>query len=381
MPSPQHVQQDHLQKAFARMFRTAPQCVAHAPGRINLIGEHTDYNGGWVLPAPLPKFAYVAASRRADRLVHVTSANIEGPSAVATFDLDRLAPTRGWVDYVQGVCHALKRYGGAPSGMNVCASSEVPLGGGLSSSAALEIAFARALRLLFELPLSDLDLAHLGHVSEHDFVGAQVGMMDQMAASVGRLGSLLSLNTATLEYTHLPWPAQWELAVVHSGLHHDHAAGEYNARRQSCIEAAQALHVETLCSLEQSALPRIEALPDVLRQRARHVVAENARVHRTVGALLSGDEQALKALLYASHVSLRDDYQVSVPALDALVDAAMTHTTCFGARMTGGGFGGCMIMVAQKGQGAALMRNVLQACKETAPQASAIFCGRLEADH
>jgi galactokinase len=378
MPTAKPPVKEDIRKTFANVYRTVPQIVSQAPGRVNLIGEHTDYNGGWVLPAPLPKFTQVAASPRPDRVVRAVSANMTGATATCEFQLDALQATGAWSDYLQGMCQGFAKRDSALSGMNLCIVSDVPLGGGLSSSAALNIAFGRAARELFNVSLTDTDLAHMAQQSEHDFVGAKVGMMDPMVISVGEMGHLLLLNTATLEHKSLPWPERLELAVVHSGVHHAHAAGAYNARRTSCEQAAQELRVKDLCKLNESHLPQIAMLPEPLGRRARHVVSENARVMQTVQALRAGDDAALKRLLYASHVSLRDDYEVSVPALDALVDTAMAIPTCLGARMTGGGFGGCMIMVSMAGHGAALVRDVLQRCHATAPQATAVFCGLLE---
>ena len=377
MPTAKPPVKEDIRKTFFNAYRTSPESVAEAPGRVNLIGEHTDYNGGWVLPAPLPKFTRVAAAPRPDREVHVLSVNVAAPLGTRQFHLDALETTGAWSDYMQGMCQAFAKRDCALSGMNLCVASDVPLGSGLSSSAALTIAFARAVRELFSVSLSDTDLAHMAQESEHDFVGAKVGMMDPMVISVGDMSHLLMLNTATLEHKSLPWPERLELVVVHCGVHHAHASGAYNARRVNCEEAAQALRVKNLCKLTENQLDQIMQLPEPLRRRAKHVVSENARVQHTAAALRAGDDAALRRLLYASHVSLRDDYEVSVPALDALVDAAMAMPTCLGARMTGGGFGGCMIMVSMAGHGAALVHDVLQRCQSTAPQATAVFCGPL----
>ena len=378
MPTAKPPVKEDIRKTFVNVYRTPPQSVAQAPGRVNVIGEHTDYNGGWVLPAPLPKFTLVAASPRPDREVHVSSANMAAPLATRHFHLNAMQATGAWSDYLQGMCQAFAQRDCALSGMNLCVASDVPLGSGLSSSAALTIAFGRVVRELFAVEVSDTDLAHMAQQSEHDFVGAKVGIMDPMVISVGEMGHLLLLNTATLDHKSLPWPERLDLAVAHCGVRHAHAAGEYNARRASCEQAAQALRVKDLCRLTEGHLGQIMALPEPLRRRAKHVVLENARVQQTAQALRAGDDASLKRLLYASHVSLRDDYEVSAPALDALVEAAMAMPACLGARMTGGGFGGCMIMVSRVGEGAALVNAVLQRCQTTAPGATAVFCGPLE---
>ena len=234
-----------------------------------------------------------------------------------------------------------------PHGFNLLVSSEVPMGSGLSSSAALEVSLLRALRERFALPFDDVQLAQLGQRAENELVGANVGIMDQMAASVGRPGSALYLDTRSLRFEEVRLPETLELCVIDSGVRHSHAGGEYNTRRRECAEAARLLGVEHLCSLRESDLPRVERLPEPLRRRARHAVTEEARVAALVEALRAGDHHRARELMAASQASMRDDYEVSVPLVDAIVATATRTAGIVGARLTGGGFGGAVVLLAE----------------------------------
>ena len=318
---------------------------ADAPGRVNLIGEHTDYNGGFVLPTAIPQRTRVRLHRRSDQTAQVLSAWFGD----GQYTLGSETPGRGWLDYVQGVTWALRQEGCSLSGFEAQITSEVPAGSGLASSAALEVSLLRALRRAFELPLDELHLARIGQRAENDFVGARVGIMDQMAASLADANSALFLDTRTRDYRRIPLPRGAELVVLHSGVTHEHAAGEYNARRAECERACALLGVRQLRELGATDLPRIAALPEPLGRRARHVVRENERVLQTVTALQAGDLDGIGDLFYASHASMRDDYEVSVAELDLLVELARRELDIFGARLTGGGFGGSVVMLARVG--------------------------------
>jgi len=329
---------------FPALFGRAPAVVATAPGRVNLIGEHTDYNDGLVLPAAVPLRTTIALAVRDDDRVRVASAAVAG-GAVREYQLGHEAPSGEWLDYVQGCTHALAERGRL-SGFEALVTSTVPLGSGLSSSAALEVALLRALRMAFALPLDDVTLALLAHGAEHDFVGARVGVMDQMAASLGDVRSALLLDARTLVHEAVPLPASLALIVIDSGIAHRHAAGDYNARRSECEQAAALLGVASLRDVGPGELAQASALPAPLGRRVRHVVTENARVRDAVGALRGGDLRTLGALFIASHASLRDDFAVSLPELDALVEIAAADPAVFGARLTGGGFGGSVVIAA-----------------------------------
>jgi galactokinase len=344
-----------------------PDVVAFAHGRVNLMGDHTDYNGGFVLPACIPQRTRVDVWRRADSRVLATSANLRSAEAggplhegSAAFALDALKPTGHWSDYVKGVVDALQRAGIAVGGFDAHIDSNVPIGSGLSSSAALEVALLRALRTAFDLSLDDVRLAKLARLAETDFVGAPVGIMDQMVASVGNLGGALYLDTRSLAFEVIPLPAAAELVVLDSCVSHSHRAGGYSVRRAECDEARRLLGLRELTDLswpEDEA--RALALPSPFDLRARHVITENARVHAAATALRESALGELGRLFFESHASLRDDFRVSVPAVDALVDAARADDDVYGARMTGGGFGGCVVALARSGTGRAVGERIL----------------------
>ncbi|HEY1335121.1 MAG TPA: galactokinase, partial [Myxococcaceae bacterium] len=302
---------------FRELFGAEPEVSAEAPGRANLIGEHTDYSGGFVLPVAIPRRTRVELRRRTDDVVQVHSVQL---GSTETFRVGAEAPRRDWVDYVQGVT-ALARPRPL-GGFEARIDSDVPPGSGLSSSAALEVALLRALRQASGWELSDLEVALLAQRAEVEFVGAPVGVMDPMAASLGRAGEALFIDTQSLRAERVALPPGLGIAVVHSGISHDHSSGEYRVRRRECEEATRALGVPSLRSVTLEDLPRIEALPHPLARRARHVVSENARVLEAVEALRAAAFERLGALLVEAHRSLRDDYQVSVPDLDRLVALA-----------------------------------------------------------
>jgi galactokinase len=345
---------------FARLFGRPPAVTADAPGRVNLIGEHTDYNGGFVLPSAIPQRTRVELAPRDDDRVRAASAAFSA-DAPLEYRLGEEAPGRGWLDYLQGLTGILRAAGHEIAGFDVHVESDVPLGSGLSSSAALEVSLLRALRAAFALDLDDLDLARTGQRAENEFVGARVGIMDQMAASLADEGSALFLDTRSLEYRRVPLPPVVELVVLSSGVAHNHAAGDYNARRAECERACELLGVAQLRDLSPADLPRLGRLPDPLGRRARHVVTENDRVLGAVEAMERGDAGRLGKLFYASHASMRADYEVSVPEIDLIVDLARDDRDVYGARLTGGGFGGSVVMLARAGTARVVGRRIADA--------------------
>jgi galactokinase len=344
-----------MRDGFATIYGRPPDVTASAPGRVNLIGEHTDYNDGFVLPTAIPQRTTVALARRADDRVRVASDAVDG---AGEYVLGKEARRGDWLDYVQG-CTAALAARARLGGFDAWIASDVPVGCGLSSSAALEIALLRALRAAFDAPLDDVALAQVAHRAEHDFVGARVGIMDQMAASLADGTTALFLDARTLAYDAITLPPTLGLVVVDSGIAHAHASGDYNTRRAECERAAAALGVRALRDLSVDDLPRAAALPAPLGRRVRHVVTENARVHATVAALRAGDLGGVGAAFRASHASMRDDYAVSIPEIDALVTLADAHPAVYGARLTGGGFGGSIVVACASDATADVARRVL----------------------
>jgi len=285
---------------FRALFGRPPSVTADAPGRVNLIGEHTDYNGGLVLPVAIPQRTAAALAPRTDDVVRAASANI-GDGGIVEYRLGDERRTGGWLDYVRGVTRALRADGHVLRGFDLFVQSHVPVGSGLSSSAALEVAVLRALRVAFGLDLDDVRLARIGQRAETELVGARVGIMDQMAATLGGQREALLVDTRSLAYRRIPLPEELGLIVVDSGVAHEHAGGEYNARRAECEAAARRLGVDLLCELSTVDLPRVTTLPPPLDRRARHVIAENARVASAVAALEARDFPRLGDLLRASH--------------------------------------------------------------------------------
>jgi galactokinase len=336
-----------LNDRFRRAFGRDPDLSAAAPGRVNLIGEHTDYNGGYVLPTALPQQTQVLVARRDDRTVQAYSA--ENTLDSGSFELGSEKRAHSWIDYLQGVTWALAEQRFHVDGFDTFVASDIPLGKGLSSSASLQVALARALRQLFSLALTDVQLAMIAHRAETAFVGAPVGIMDQMVCSLGDRSTALFLDTRSQSFERVPLPETVELGVVDSGITHSHATGEYKTRRHECVQAAALLDVAELRDVTIDDLTRIERLPEPLNRRARHVVTENARVLAAVEALRREDLPALGRLFLESHVSMRDDFDVSLPDIDLLVDIAARTPRVYGARLTGGGFGGSIVMLCERG--------------------------------
>ncbi len=334
-----------------------------APGRVNLIGEHTDYNNGFVLPAAIDYYTYVAASRRDDRQLRVWA---EGFSeTLLTVDLD--APMRPdaaapWSNYLRGVVQALHARDFTLAGADLWLAGEVPVGAGLSSSAAFEVAMAKALVTIAGGTIDPRVAAQAGQAAENDFVGCSCGIMDQLASACGREDSALLIDCENLDITPVPIPADWRLLIMHSGVERGLVDSHYNERRAQCEQVAAHFGV---ASLRQVTLADLQAAGNVLdpvaQRRARHVLTENQRTLEACQALRQADMATLSQLMAASHVSMRDDFEITTPAIDTLVDILATAGGDeVGARMTGGGFGGCVVAVAPAAQVPGLSRAVLE---------------------
>ena len=335
---------------------------ADAPGRVNLIGEHTDYHEGFVLPSAVPLRTHVELQPRSDRRVFAWSTHPGAEPVEYTLGDEQRRGT--WSDYIQGVTWELARRGVHVEGFDLHVRSDVPVGSGLSSSAALEVALLRALRCAFAVKLSDVELAQAAQRAEVEFVGAPVGIMDQMASSLAGEREALFLDTRTLQFERVALPRDLDLVVIDSGITHHHASGGYVVRRHESEEAARRLGVRHLRDVGIDVLPRLSALPDVLGRRARHVITENARVLQARDALVAGDLARLGHLLHESHASMRDDYEVSMPPIDLIVDLASAHPHVFGARLTGGGFGGAIVIAAAGGTAAIVGSSVAAAYRQ-----------------
>ena len=371
--SPDHpIARSTVTPSFQDLFHRLPDVAASAPGRVNLIGEHTDYNGGFVLPMPVPQQTRVEIARRTGTRACVWSAGFCDDRPVE-YELGQESPRRAWIDYIQGLTAILRGRGHQVGGFDMRITSEVPAGAGLASSAALEVAALRALRSAFALALDDVTLARVGQQTEREFVGAPVGIMDQMVASLGAPGCALFIDTRTLETARVALPPAAALIVIDSGVKHGHAYGEYRTRRAECARAAAALGVAELRDVSLEHLDRVARLPPPLDRRARHVVTENARVLETVRALGAGDLARVGALFAASHASMRDDYDVSIPEVDALARAASGDPDVFGARLTGGGFGGAVIALARAGAEAGAAQRIASRYREATGRAGAVL--------
>ncbi|MFJ1809859.1 MULTISPECIES: galactokinase [unclassified Streptomyces] len=368
-----------VREGFVRLYGAEPDGVWAAPGRVNLIGEHTDYNDGFVMPFALPHIAVAAVSRREDGVLRLHSADLD--SGVAELRLDELTPESdtGWTAYPAGVVWALREAGHAVTGADIHLSSTVPSGAGLSSSAAIEVVVALALNDLYDLGLPGWQLARLCQRAENVYVGAPTGIMDQTASACCEAGHALFLDTRDLAQKQIPLDLAAEglrLLVVDTQVTHAHSGGEYGKRRAGCEKGAALLGVDALRDIAyadlDAALARLGDEEEV-RRLVRHVVTEDQRVEQVVALLESGgDTRAVGPVLTAGHASLRDDFRVSCAELDLVVDTALAHGA-LGARMTGGGFGGSAIVLAEATDVETLTKAVEEAFAAAGLKAPRVF--------
>ncbi len=345
---------DQIKRRFLEMYGTVPR-IFEAPGRTNLIGEHTDYNDGFVMPAAIDFYTWVAIALREDRRVLMYSEQFKQSSE---FDLDRAdpGPTHHWSDYVRGVAIQVEASGSRLQGSNILIDSNIPIGSGLSSSAAIEVASGLAFiqSASGAKKLDRIELAKLAQRAENGTVGAHVGIMDQFASANGRAGHALLLDCRSLSFELLPVPSEVNLVICNTMVKHSISGGEYNVRRSQCEQGVKFLaeRIPGVHALRDVSLEHLnkysQEMPELIYRRCRHVVSENARVQAAAKSLKRHDLSEFGKLMYESHRSLKEDYEVSCPELDMMVDFSSRFPGTFGARMTGGGFGGCTINLVSK---------------------------------
>ena len=348
---------------FTRCYGSPPELVVRAPGRVNLIGEHTDYNDGYVLPIAIDRSVLLAASMRIDRTVRVRAVDFDSQ---VTFSLDHIVhdERRRWSNYQRGVAAVLQEGGLKLPGMEAAFTSDVPIGAGLSSSAAVEMAMAVAWQTLSGFALPRPDLALLCQRAENTFVGVNCGIMDQFICGLGQENAALFIDCRTLEYKPVPLPEGVAVVVMDTAKQRGLSDSAYNTRRAECEEGVHLLsahlpHIEALRDVSVEEFERYaNGLPSNVKRRCRHVVKENQRVLDSIEALASNDIATFGKLMNASHHSLRDDYEVSCVELDTMVEAAWKTPGVIGARMTGAGFGGCAVALVEAGRAETLGRQV-----------------------
>jgi galactokinase len=339
---------EKIKTEFEKNFFAPPERVVRAPGRVNLIGEHTDYNGGSVLPMALDRAVYIAARPRADRIVRMIARDLGGERAEFALDAIARDDAHPWSNYVRGVAWAMEQRGAQLPGLDLLIYGDVPIGAGLASSAALEVCAAMAFKEIQGLEIGEIGIARLCQQAEHEFVGVRSGIMDQFVSALARAGHALLIDCRDLSYEYVPLPRGATIVVCDTKKRRGLMSSEYNTRRAECEDAARRLGVKMLRDISPSELAERERdLPANLAKRARHVVAENARVRDAVAAARANDLAALGRLMNESHASLRDDYAVSCAELDAMVDIARKQRGCCGARLTGAGFGGCTVNLVE----------------------------------
>lgn len=330
-------------EAFHERFGREPEMVVAAPGRVNLIGEHTDYNEGFVLPVAIDRQIVIAGGKREDRVVSLYALDLGGTSE---FSLDKIEkdPAQPWSNYERGVTLMLLKAAYPLRGVNAVITGNIPIGAGLSSSAAVEVAMAFLFRELLDLPLSRVSLALHCQRAENEFVGMRCGIMDQFISALGQRGQAMRIDCRTQLYEFVPLPPGVAIVVCDTRVQRGLVGSQYNERRLACETGARLLGIAALRDITPEELEqRANELPPKILRRCRHVVRENQRVLDSIAALQRGDLETFGALMYQSHASLRDDYEVSCRELDILVEAARQVEGVYGARMTGAGFGGCTV--------------------------------------
>ncbi len=344
----------HCSELFRTVYGGEPDITEFAPGRVNLIGEHTDYNGGHVMPCAISPGIYCAAKKRSDEKFRFYSENFP-ENGVMEISLNDSRNDIGWVSYPFSVIKTLCGFGyEIGGGADLLFCGDLPDGSGLSSSAAIEVVTGKVIGALFGLPVTGQIIALTGQYAENHYIGVRCGIMDQFASALGRKGNAILLDTETLAFSYYPLPKDTTVLIINSGVKHSLASSAYNERRSQCEQALAQLRsvcsAGSLCSLTPGEFEKYKhtITDDICRKRAKHAVYENARTLEAAAALQNGNAEQFGRLMNMSHISLRDDYEVSCAELDFLAETAQHTDGVYGARMTGGGFGGCTVNLVQK---------------------------------
>ena len=362
----------NLKQSFVSYFNSESEIIVRAPGRVNLIGEHTDYNDGFVLPMAIDHAVWLALRPRDDKTVRLFSLDLETDAA---FELDSLTKGTDWIEYPKSIAYELMKAGYELRGFDAVMTGDVPRGAGLSSSAAVELAVARAFAAVSGIEWDAPKMAKLSQKAENEWVGVNCGIMDQYISVLGQEGQALLIDCRSLEYELIPVPKEAALVIGNTKASRSLASSAYNERRAQCEEGVAKLQsvLPGIIALRDVSSAQLEAhkslLSEIVYRRCRHVISENERVMQTVEALNRGDMQEVGRLMDASHSSLRDDYEVSSAALDVMVEAMRSVPGCFGARLTGAGFGGCAIALVEPGK----EQNVADAIFERYPKVTNIW--------
>lgn len=376
---------NNLQETFLEKYGAQPKVIVRAPGRVNLIGEHTDYNEGFVFPAAIDREMIIAAAPSDDEIVSAYSLDYHEDVSFSTDEIPNNDDKHHWSAYLRGVVDVVTKNGGNIGGLNLVTSGNVPQGAGLSSSASFEVGLVTVLDALFSLNLSKKELALLAQKAENEFVGVQCGIMDQFVSAMGEEDSAIQIDCRSLEYRAVPLNLEkngYSIVITHSGVHRGLVDSEYNARRNECLEGVRLLsqlrgaHLSSLRDVSLVDLSQHkESLPERIYRRCLHVVSENQRVLDAVAALENGDIQRFGYLMNESHESMKTNYEISTPEIDVLVKLTQALPATSGSRLTGAGFGGCTVSLIRSSEVDNYKNIVIPRYeKETGNQTSVYVC-------
>ena len=340
---------------FQDSFKAGPTASGFTPGRVNLIGEHTDYNGGWVLPTALELGLTISVSARNDAVIRIAS---QGYDDIVTGELHDAAKDH-WSDYVIGSVNYANQYGLTQGGADIAIESTLPQGAGLSSSAAVTVGLLKRFQEISGTEFTDSKIAQIAREIENDFIGVPCGIMDQMAVAIASPGQAMQLDTDTLQYDVIPIPETVKMIVIHSGQYRQLSEGRYKIRKEECDVIKDKLGRQDICQIDNKDFAQLHELPLHIQRRAKHCMTEHRRTVSASASLRTGNMVEFGRLMTESHVSMRDDFENSLPPIDRLVDDAVKKGA-YGARMTGGGFGGCIVACVKADDAESWIKNLLQ---------------------